>query len=136
MTPRARSPLTSSNEGITKLKSLRKKKKREFIHFRPSINRKFPYICSVFSMFVRFKIRIKHGLNLLFLPYRENGVNDVTIEILYCGICHTDLHQVRNDWGITMYPIVPGYVTSISTFHFCRINNYIVCPEVLTFIFF
>ncbi|KAA8537487.1 hypothetical protein F0562_027095 [Nyssa sinensis] len=30
---------------------------------------------------------------------RENGVNDVTIEILYCGICHTDLHHAKNDWG-------------------------------------
>ncbi|KAI4316971.1 hypothetical protein L6164_024891 [Bauhinia variegata] len=40
---------------------------------------------------------------------RENGVNDVTIEILYCGICHTDLHHARNDWGITMYPVVPGH---------------------------
>ncbi|KAL2503936.1 putative cinnamyl alcohol dehydrogenase 9 [Abeliophyllum distichum] len=47
---------------------------------------------------------------------RENGVNDVTIEILYCGICHTDLHQVRNDWGTTMYPIVPGHeITGIIT---------------------
>ncbi|KAF3944429.1 hypothetical protein CMV_029103 [Castanea mollissima] len=47
---------------------------------------------------------------------RENGVNDVTIEILYCGICHTDLHQVRNDWGITMYPIVPGHeITGLIT---------------------
>ncbi|KAL6207576.1 hypothetical protein ACLB2K_018533 [Fragaria x ananassa] len=40
---------------------------------------------------------------------RENGINDVTIKILYCGICHTDLHQARNDWGITMYPVVPGH---------------------------
>ncbi|MCD7459886.1 hypothetical protein HAX54_042203 [Datura stramonium] len=37
---------------------------------------------------------------------RENGVNDVTIKILYCGICHTDLHYAKNDWGITMYPVV------------------------------
>ncbi|XP_051139117.1 probable cinnamyl alcohol dehydrogenase 6 [Andrographis paniculata] len=42
---------------------------------------------------------------------RENGVNDVTIKILYCGICHTDLHYVKNEWrGISiMYPIVPGH---------------------------
>uniref|UniRef100_A0A2N9IWB1 Enoyl reductase (ER) domain-containing protein n=1 Tax=Fagus sylvatica TaxID=28930 RepID=A0A2N9IWB1_FAGSY len=47
---------------------------------------------------------------------RENGVNDVTIEILYCGICHTDLHHLRNDWGITMYPIVPGHeITGVIT---------------------
>ncbi|KAK4276491.1 hypothetical protein QN277_014633 [Acacia crassicarpa] len=40
---------------------------------------------------------------------RENGANDVTIQILYCGICHTDLHYAKNDWGITMYPVVPGH---------------------------
>ncbi|KAK4752821.1 hypothetical protein SAY87_021619 [Trapa incisa] len=40
---------------------------------------------------------------------RENGPNDVTIKILYCGICHSDLHFAKNDWGITMYPVVPGH---------------------------
>jgi uncharacterized zinc-type alcohol dehydrogenase-like protein len=35
--------------------------------------------------------------------------NDVVMEVLYCGICHTDLHQARNDWGWSMYPIVPGH---------------------------
>jgi len=35
--------------------------------------------------------------------------NDVVMEILFCGVCHTDLHQARNDWGRTMYPIVPGH---------------------------
>ena len=35
--------------------------------------------------------------------------NDVLMEILYCGICHTDLHQVHNDWGWSIYPMVPGH---------------------------
>ncbi|MCG8511435.1 MAG: NAD(P)-dependent alcohol dehydrogenase, partial [Rhodospirillales bacterium] len=35
--------------------------------------------------------------------------DDVDIEILYCGICHTDIHFVDNDWGITNYPVVPGH---------------------------
>lgn len=35
--------------------------------------------------------------------------NDVAIEILYCGVCHSDLHTARNDWGMTQYPIVPGH---------------------------
>jgi uncharacterized zinc-type alcohol dehydrogenase-like protein len=35
--------------------------------------------------------------------------HDVEIEILYCGICHSDLHQVKNEFGGTMYPIVPGH---------------------------
>ncbi|XP_021902642.1 probable cinnamyl alcohol dehydrogenase 6 [Carica papaya] len=40
---------------------------------------------------------------------RENGANDVIIKIMYCGMCHTDLHYVRNEWGNTMYPVVPGH---------------------------
>ena len=35
--------------------------------------------------------------------------HDVEIEILYCGVCHSDLHTVRNEWGMTKYPIVPGH---------------------------
>ncbi len=35
--------------------------------------------------------------------------NDVAIEILYCGVCHSDLHTARNDWGGTKYPSVPGH---------------------------
>jgi alcohol dehydrogenase (NADP+) len=35
--------------------------------------------------------------------------NDIALEILYCGICHTDLHQARNDWGWSVYPLVPGH---------------------------
>lgn len=35
--------------------------------------------------------------------------NDVEIEILYCGVCHSDLHTARNDWGGTQYPSVPGH---------------------------
>jgi alcohol dehydrogenase (NADP+) len=40
---------------------------------------------------------------------REPGPHDVQIEILYCGICHTDLHQARNHWGGSIYPMVPGH---------------------------
>ena len=40
---------------------------------------------------------------------REPGPRDVQFEILYCGVCHSDLHQVRNEWGGTVYPIVPGH---------------------------
>jgi len=40
---------------------------------------------------------------------REVGPQDVQIEILYCGICHSDLHIVRNDWNMTVYPVVPGH---------------------------
>jgi uncharacterized zinc-type alcohol dehydrogenase-like protein len=40
---------------------------------------------------------------------RKPGPHDVQIEINYCGVCHTDIHFVRNDWGISMYPLVPGH---------------------------
>ena len=40
---------------------------------------------------------------------RDPRPDDVVIEILYCGVCHSDLHQVRNDWGFSIYPIVPGH---------------------------
>ncbi|VAH25443.1 unnamed protein product [Triticum turgidum subsp. durum] len=47
---------------------------------------------------------------------RENGVDDVTIKVHYCGMCHTDLHFINNDWGITMYPLVPGHeITGVVT---------------------
>jgi alcohol dehydrogenase (NADP+) len=40
---------------------------------------------------------------------RDPRANDVVIEILYCGVCHSDLHQARNDWGGSTYPMVPGH---------------------------
>jgi uncharacterized zinc-type alcohol dehydrogenase-like protein len=40
---------------------------------------------------------------------REPRADDVVIEILYCGVCHSDLHNVRNDWGNAVYPMVPGH---------------------------
>jgi alcohol dehydrogenase (NADP+) len=46
------------------------------------------------------------------IPRRDPTVRDVQIEILFCGICHSDLHQVRNEWSTvmpTVYPIVPGH---------------------------
>jgi uncharacterized zinc-type alcohol dehydrogenase-like protein len=40
---------------------------------------------------------------------REPGPNDVVVEITYCGICHSDIHQVRDEWGGSIYPMVPGH---------------------------
>lgn len=40
---------------------------------------------------------------------RTPGANDVQIEIAYCGICHSDLHTARSEWGGTRYPCVPGH---------------------------
>ena len=40
---------------------------------------------------------------------RVAGPHDVVIKILYCGICHLDIHQARNEWGGSNYPMVPGH---------------------------
>ncbi|XP_059640571.1 8-hydroxygeraniol dehydrogenase-like [Cornus florida] len=40
---------------------------------------------------------------------RAAADKDVVFKVLYCGICHSDLHCVKNEWGITVYPIVPGH---------------------------
>ena len=42
-------------------------------------------------------------------PRRDPGPDEIEIEILFCGICHTDLHQARNEWNGTTYPCVPGH---------------------------
>lgn len=48
-------------------------------------------------------------LQPLDIQRRAPGPHDVEIEILYCGVCHSDLHQARNEWHNTMYPVVPGH---------------------------
>jgi len=40
---------------------------------------------------------------------REPGEHDVLINILYCGVCHSDIHQVRDEWGGAIFPMVPGH---------------------------
>jgi len=40
---------------------------------------------------------------------RVPGPHDVQIDILYCGVCHTDIHQVRDEWGAGIFPMVPGH---------------------------
>ncbi|WP_095157347.1 NAD(P)-dependent alcohol dehydrogenase [Pseudomonas sp. Irchel 3E13] len=40
---------------------------------------------------------------------RSPRPNDVVIDILYCGVCHSDIHQARNEWGIAVYPLMPGH---------------------------
>jgi uncharacterized zinc-type alcohol dehydrogenase-like protein len=47
------------------------------------------------------------------VPYsferRDPGPKDVAIDIQFCGICHSDIHQARNEWGNAIYPMVPGH---------------------------
>lgn len=56
------------------------------------------------------------GADVAKAPLREITINrrtvqahDVEFEVLYCGICHSDLHQIKNDFGGTLFPIVPGH---------------------------
>jgi alcohol dehydrogenase (NADP+) len=49
------------------------------------------------------------GLAPFTFERRAPGAHDVVIEILYCGICHSDIHQVRNEWRDSQYPMVPGH---------------------------
>src|SRR6516162_1233631 len=88
------------------------------------------------------------GLTAATILRREPGPEDVQIEILYCGVCHSDLHQVRNEWrGVmpTVYPCVPGHeiVGRVSRLGFavtkfklgdlaavgCMVDSDRVCPE-------
>jgi uncharacterized zinc-type alcohol dehydrogenase-like protein len=60
------------------------------------------------------------GLAPWSLERRKLRPDDVAIDILYCGVCHSDLHFVENDWGWTIYPVVPGHeivgrVTSVGS---------------------
>ena len=48
-------------------------------------------------------------LHLSQIRRRQAGPHDVRIEILYCGVCHSDLHTARNEWGATRYPLAPGH---------------------------
>ena len=48
-------------------------------------------------------------LNEMQIERREVTPTDIEIEILFCGVCHSDLHTARNDWGGTKYPSVPGH---------------------------
>lgn len=54
-----------------------------------------------------------HGPQEKLVPFdfhrREIGPHDVLIEILYCGVCHSDIHQARNEWHNSVYPMVPGH---------------------------
>ncbi len=49
------------------------------------------------------------GLAPYEIERRQPGPEDVRIEILYCGVCHSDLHTARNEWKNTLYPSVPGH---------------------------
>ena len=51
----------------------------------------------------------KKPLTAFTIQRRKPGKNDVYIKIMFCGICHTDIHQARNEWGHSIFPMVPGH---------------------------
>jgi uncharacterized zinc-type alcohol dehydrogenase-like protein len=62
----------------------------------------------------------KNPLAPMEIARREPGPTDVEMEILFCGVCHSDLHQARNEWKNSIYPCVPGHeivgkVTKVGT---------------------
>ncbi|GAB6140348.1 NAD(P)-dependent alcohol dehydrogenase [Methylosoma difficile] len=54
-----------------------------------------------------------HSHNTSLVPFtftrRDLNTNDVQIDILYCGVCHSDIHQTRDEWGNATFPMVPGH---------------------------
>jgi len=53
--------------------------------------------------------RVNSPLTPFSFERRDPGPGDVVVEIAYCGICHSDVHQVRDEWGGSFYPMVPGH---------------------------
>jgi len=56
----------------------------------------------------------KSPLGATTISRREPTDHDVRIDILYCGVCHSDLHFARNEWGFTSYPAVPVTRSSVA----------------------
>jgi len=52
---------------------------------------------------------VSQPLEPLQISRRDAGDDDVVIDIAYCGVCHSDIHQVRNEWGNSIFPMVPGH---------------------------
>lgn len=62
---------------------------------------------------------------------REPGENDIVVDIQYCGICHTDIHQVGDEWGGSMFPMVPGHeITGIVSKTGPKVTRYKVGDKV------
>ena len=70
-------------------------------------------------------------LQALDIARRTPGPHDVQIDIAYCGICHSDIHQVRSEWAGTRYPCVPGHeIVGIVTAVGANVEKYSVGDRV------
>src|SRR5215510_3152750 len=54
-------------------------------------------------------LRPRMPLTRVFIYRRPLGPHDVLIDILYCGVCHYDIHQARDEWEGSVFPLVPGH---------------------------
>ncbi|KAL6227611.1 hypothetical protein ACLB2K_001568 [Fragaria x ananassa] len=62
---------------------------------------------------------------------RETGATDVRFKVLYCGVCHSDIHMAKNDWGTSTYPIVPGHeLVGVVTEVGCKVKKFKVGDKV------
>ncbi|KAI3412316.1 uncharacterized protein J3R85_017501 [Psidium guajava] len=62
---------------------------------------------------------------------RATGEHDITVKILYCGICHSDLDIIKNEHGISSYPVVPGHeIVGVVTQAGCKVNKFKVGDNV------
>ncbi|KAK1578470.1 hypothetical protein Q3G72_030498 [Acer saccharum] len=62
---------------------------------------------------------------------RATGENDVSFKVLYCGICHSDFHMLKNDWGTSTYPLVPGHeIVGVVTEIGSKVENFKVGDKV------
>uniref|UniRef100_A0A5B7BXL0 Putative mannitol dehydrogenase n=1 Tax=Davidia involucrata TaxID=16924 RepID=A0A5B7BXL0_DAVIN len=62
---------------------------------------------------------------------RATGDDDVRFKVLYCGICHTDLHFIKNEWGFSTYPLVPGHeIVGVVTEVGCKVAKFKVGDKV------
>jgi alcohol dehydrogenase (NADP+) len=73
----------------------------------------------------------KEALSQYSFERREPRDHDIIINILYCGICHTDIHQVRNEWGSSSFPMVPGHeITGVVTAIGPKVTRYKIGENV------
>ena len=76
-------------------------------------------------------LKAKAALQPFQIQRREPGPQDVVIGIQYCGICHTDLHQTRNEWGRSVFPMVPGHeITGLVTAVGAAVKRYAIGDRV------
>ena len=68
-------------------------------------------VCVYIYIYIYFFFFLTTWTVLKWYVCRATGEKDVTFKILYCGICHSDLYMVKNEWGVSTYPLVPGYVS-------------------------